>query len=436
MLKAIFRNKIFKNAFWLLSEKIISVIGLLFVTSYVAKYIGPENFGKLNISVYYYSIVQTVALWGSDTIGVKRISNRLSSGINFLYSFAFYRVLVFLTVAFFTELYFFMEFDRLTFYYSLAVCASSFFSVLDIFNSYNEARLNSFYNVVANVIGIIVSLVVRFTIAKFKLEPIYLCISIICTGLVPFILRSFIFGYTHSREVIKNIRFNYSYIRYGILTGTGLLISSVSVMIYVNISRVLLGHFNSLADVGIYSVAMTLGTIWGFINNAIVVSVTPKLYSSKVEKSGDITALTCQVLILIGASYMMFFYLFGHFILNYLYGTSYAKAYNVTFFLILSTCLSGLGMSISRYIISLDGYAYLAKKSFFVVLVGAPAAVFLISHYGLIGASLSALFIELLSVSVMNLFFKTRTILNLFSDIFNPKKTYLFVRNTLKNHSG
>lgn len=424
MVNKLLKNKIFTNVVWLLSEKIISIVGLLFVTSYVAKYIGPDNFGKLNISVYYYSIIQTIALWGSDTIGIKRISKNLSSGLNFLFSFVSYRFLVFSIVAAITELYLYFTFDKLTFYFSLAVCASSLFSVVDVFNSYNEARLKSFFNVIANVIGIFVSLVIRFVIAHFELPPIFLCISIVCTGLVPFIIRSIIFLKTHNTHTVKSIRLKKDYVRYGIVTGTGLLISSVSVMIYVNISRVLLGYYNSLSDVGIYSVAMTLGTMWGFINNAIVVSITPKLYSSNNSNTNETTAFTCQILMLIGFGYFIFFYLFGNFILESLYGKSYSAAYIVTFFLIASTCLSGLGMAISRYIISLNGYSYLARKSFFVVLLGGGVAIFLISHYGLIGASMSACFIELISVSFLNLFFKTDLMIKLFINIFNLRKFF------------
>jgi len=424
MIANLLKNKIFTNVVWLLSEKIISVVGLLFVTSYVAKYIGPDNFGKLNISVYYYSIIQTIALWGSDTIGIKRISKSLTSGMNFLFSFVSYRFFVFLIVSSITEFYLYFTFDKLTFYFSLAVCASSLFSVLDVFNSYNEARLKSFFNVIANVIGIFVSLIIRFVIAHFELSPIYLCISIICTGLVPFIIRSIIFLKTHDTVTIKRISFKKDYIKYGIVTGTGLLISSVSVMIYVNISRVLLGYYNTLSDVGIYSVAMTLGTMWGFINNAIVVSITPKLYSANNSNTNETTAFICQILMIIGLCYFMFFYLFGGFIVESLYGESYSAAYSVTFFLISSTCLSGLGMAISRYIISLNGYSYLAKKSFFVVIFGGGAAIFLISHYGLIGASMSACFIELISVSFLNLFFRTDLMIKLFINILNFRKFF------------
>jgi O-antigen/teichoic acid export membrane protein len=47
----------------MISEKIISIFGLIFVTSFVAKYIGPENFGKLTFAGSLFAIVQTISLW-------------------------------------------------------------------------------------------------------------------------------------------------------------------------------------------------------------------------------------------------------------------------------------------------------------------------------------------------------------------------------------
>ena len=57
-LKITINNKVFSNSIWMILEKIISVFGLLFVTSYVAKYIGPSNFGILtyvaSIVIYFW----------------------------------------------------------------------------------------------------------------------------------------------------------------------------------------------------------------------------------------------------------------------------------------------------------------------------------------------------------------------------------------------
>lgn len=70
----IFRfNKIALNAVWMMSEKIISIFGLIFVTSSVAKYVGPNLFGQIALSLSIFQIVQIIAQMGGGTIIFKRL---------------------------------------------------------------------------------------------------------------------------------------------------------------------------------------------------------------------------------------------------------------------------------------------------------------------------------------------------------------------------
>ncbi|MBE0796893.1 oligosaccharide flippase family protein, partial [Escherichia coli] len=63
----------------MMSEKIISIFGLIFVTSYVAKYVGPGTFGQISFSMSLFQIVQVIAQLGSSIIIFKRISKNKRS---------------------------------------------------------------------------------------------------------------------------------------------------------------------------------------------------------------------------------------------------------------------------------------------------------------------------------------------------------------------
>ncbi|WP_369892462.1 oligosaccharide flippase family protein [Klebsiella pneumoniae subsp. pneumoniae] len=64
------------NAFWIMSEKIISIFGLFFVTSFVAKYIGPYRFGQIALSIAIFQVVQVISQMGCDNILFKRASKK------------------------------------------------------------------------------------------------------------------------------------------------------------------------------------------------------------------------------------------------------------------------------------------------------------------------------------------------------------------------
>ena len=59
-------KKIFYNSAWMMLEKFLGIFGLIFVNSYMAKYIGPESFGKLAFAMSIFVFVQTFSWFGAD----------------------------------------------------------------------------------------------------------------------------------------------------------------------------------------------------------------------------------------------------------------------------------------------------------------------------------------------------------------------------------
>ena len=429
------RNRIISNTIWLLSERILSIIGLFFVTSAVAKYIGPTNFGKVNTAILYFSVLQAFVFWGSDAIGVKLISKFPVYGVNFLRSFNVFKVITFLVSSVFIALYFYIEYDRLTFIFSLAVGLSSFFAVIDYFNIYNEATLKSNINVIANVIGLFLSLAIRYSIVAMKLTPEFLSLSIIAQGLIPFLIRSFIFNRSNNKYSFF-YKPKLKYIKYGLSAGFGLVISTVSVMVYLNIGRVFLTKYDSMFALGIYSVAIVLGTAWSFINSAIIASLTPMLYGSQKKTSSEITSFLSLALIFVGTLYFIFFILFGRYIVTALYGEIYSQVYSISLILIPVSVLSSLGVVAARYIISQGGYKFEAKKAIVTAVFTIFFSWLLIMKYGIYGAAWSALLCEILSLTIINYFYRKGEIFHIHANIFNIPKNITIFKSVLKKYSS
>jgi O-antigen/teichoic acid export membrane protein len=64
----------------MMSEKIITLFGLIFVTSFVAKYVGAEVFGQIAFATSLFQIAMIIAQLGSDVIIFKRVSKNNKSG--------------------------------------------------------------------------------------------------------------------------------------------------------------------------------------------------------------------------------------------------------------------------------------------------------------------------------------------------------------------
>ena len=124
----IFRfNKIALNAVWMMSEKIISIFGLIFVTSSVAKYVGPNLFGQIALSLSIFQIVQIIAQMGGETIIFKRLSKNINSGILLLNSTVYMRVLLYFIISVPVLVYYSYKSDYLSSVFIFATFISCFF---------------------------------------------------------------------------------------------------------------------------------------------------------------------------------------------------------------------------------------------------------------------------------------------------------------------
>jgi len=181
---------------------------------------------------------------------------------------------------------------------------------------------------------------------------------------------------------------------------------------------------------GIYAVALTLGSSWSFINNSFVTSMTPKLYASNLDSEASFFAcVMSQFIILISLAYLIAFILLGDFLISSLYGFNYSSAFFVTIPIILSTCLSSLGMPTSRYIVKNNGYSFLGKKTVLLCLIAIPISFICIKKFGILGAAYSTLLVELISLTFFNYFFKKGLVFRMHTRLLNPKIILDFVRS-------
>ncbi|WP_434639878.1 oligosaccharide flippase family protein [Klebsiella sp. I138] len=404
------------NAIWMVSEKLVTLFGLFFVTSFVAKYIGPSRFGQLALAIAIFQVIQVIAQLGCDNIIFKRVSEKVTSGLKLIYSTFLIRGGIYFLFSMVVLLAFYSKSDFINYIFLISVCIACFFTSMDVFTIYNDATLNSKFNTIANVLGLIVGLVLRYAIAFFELPVYFLSIPIILTTLIPFLIR---LAYTPKVTFIKS-KDKWRYNKYLFSTGIPLVISTVSMTIYSRVNQFSLSYLKGSYELGIYSVALTLGTAWVFIGNALAISYLSKIYAEKNEllALNKTSGLLSGVFILLSV-FPLFFYFFGEKVIVTLYGEKYIGSYEIIIILCISTIITALGFISNRYIVKLSGYRYLSKKTFIVLTLSIPISTALVYFYGVFGAAYSVLIVEFLSLTIMNYFFRNGIILKLHLAAFN-----------------
>ncbi|WP_409076373.1 oligosaccharide flippase family protein (plasmid) [Pantoea sp. C3] len=410
----------YSNAIWIMLEKSVNIIGLIYINSLMAKYIGPENFGKINISTSIFIFVQTLSWFGGQNIIFKRMSENTKSGIAMAIHTQNLRRIFFLVSSGSVLIYLYFFTDLIVFLFGLANCIATYYIVMDFFSIYNNTQLKSKINTITNVIGLSLALLIRYYIAHFKMPVHYFTIPIIIIPLIPYIMRFIYFKYT--TKIKENSKVAGIYNRHMLYAGGALILSSLSADIYTQISSIFLTKIMSYSYLGIYSVALTIGGAWSFIVLSLVTSFFSKIYSEKNEITVEKLLIKInRIVILLSLIALGGFYLFGGYFIHLLYGDNYMDSVNIIPIIIIGTMFSSLGTICYRYMIKESGYSYLAKKMILCCILTIPLSWVMISSFGINGAAYCFLTVEILSCTLLNYFFRNKTIIKMHLNIFKTR---------------
>ncbi|WP_436913405.1 oligosaccharide flippase family protein [Acinetobacter schindleri] len=416
----IFKNRIFSNALWMMFEKFIAIFGLIFVNAYMAKYVGPENYGKIVFATTIFLFIQNISWFGAQNVYFKRMSEKPISGIKFALSTLAIRRFAFFIISILTLLYLYTYSDLIVFIFGVANFIASYYLISDIYTPYNNSQLISHINAISNVIGLVIALIVRFFQVYFEAHVYYMAIPIVLIALIPYCIRYIVF----SR---KKIKFSVSkknkkkYSKHLFKTGGALFLSSVSIVVYTQISNILLAKYASYDELAYYNVAMTLGAAWSFINIALITSYFSKIFAEKnkikiIKHYKEINYLVLFISIFV----YLFFSILGEYIVLLLYGEKFIKASNLLGLVVIATFFAGLGTINYRYMMKLNAYKYLSVKMLFIALISIPLSYYLIKNYQVKGAAYCYIIIEFFSATIGNYFFNKGLLAKLHFSLLNP----------------
>lgn len=415
---SIFNKAVLSNSLWMIAEKIISIFGVIFVTAFVAKYIGPENFGKLTFAASIFAIVQTIAMFGSADVIFQKTSKNRSLGEKIIYATTKVRNVLFFLVSPFVLLWIYFNTDWITFIFSLASCVSIFCALHDVYSIYFNAILMSKINAICNSIGLLLAFAIRYLIPYFELNMLWLSVPIVTVTLIPFVMRYYYYkklqitslnAYGHRVKFIRNHMLG---------IGKKLFLYSLSVAIFTKTSQLFLG-LHSQYDLGIYTVAMTLGFGFAFVVGALISSIMTQIYAEPdFELSQKKVAQLNAITIIICLGILGFLLLFGKWIILWLYGAEFVKVNDILWIMVFVCMFSNLSTIAEKYMFKFNAYGYLQKKINILLFFNVILTFFMVKFYGLYGAVWAILITEICTTTIFNYFFKNGVIWDTHKRIF------------------
>ena len=408
----IFRSKKTKYNFsWLVFDKFAraSLNFLLFI--FLARYLGPQEFGILNYLLALVFLFTSLSSLGINPVLTNILIKNKRKTNNSIISNSY-------ILRFFSSLFGYLIFILFIIYlhgknvylsYSIIIGLSIIIKSYEVLFSYFESKSLSKYIVISQTISLVIvfSLIVFFLYLEFDIKYIYYCFLV--DSLITLFLIN-IFFFKKERNFLFNLDFRKIYKI--IYKSFPVLLSIISIVIYMRIDQVMINLLLSEKDVGIYSVSVRIVEMFHFIPKIIMVSYLPILLISKnyTFELIKINSLLFKLSILV----IFFIFALSKYITSILFGEIYMESVLTTILLSISLIFVFFGVANEHWYISKNLQKYYALNVFIGAITNIILNYFLIPSFGISGAAYSTILTYLLIIFLFDIFNKkTRILLKL-----------------------
>ncbi|EOQ97929.1 polysaccharide biosynthesis protein [Leptospira wolbachii serovar Codice str. CDC] len=402
-------KKIIHNSLWLIFDKILKSLVGLFVGVWIARYFGPENFGKFSYANSLIVLFATIVPLGTEGFLVRGLvkdkdkTDKLLSDSFFLHLFSGSFLFIFACLT----LYFLRYNDELTFHIGLVLAVPILFRFLSVPRYFYEAQTEIKYVVYIENISFLVFSVIRIYLLINKLHILFFVFSFLFESLFSY-LSIFLF-YIRGHRSFSRISVNIKSILDSLKESFPILISSLSIIIYMKIDQLMIGSILGDAPIGIYSVAVRLSEFWYFIPLGLTSSFFPTLIAKKNQSRSEyLELLKFLHIIVIFVSLVMAILIqfIGKDIISWLYGSPYIGASDVLKVYIWSGIFVFIGVAGGNYYLIEEKQSYVLIKSLAGLIVNIALNFIWIPLYGVIGAAFATLVSQLVASMFIPLFFR------------------------------
>lgn len=384
--------KIVDNIGWLFFDKILRMgVGLL-VGVWIARYLGPEQFGLFNFALAFTGLFGAIATLGLQGVVVRDIvrdpdSARLTLGtaamlqlIGGLLSF----LLILGTIAHLRPD------DTLARSIVAILGAMMLLKASDIAVYWFESQVQSKYTVWAQNSVFLVFAVIKVLLILQHAPLIAFVWTMLAEAVVVALILLIVMDLRGL--ALKSLRISTERARSLLRDSWPLILSSIAVTVYMKIDQIMLGQMIGDEAVGIYSAAVKISEVWYFIPMVIVASVFPAILEAKKHSEAQYYARLQKLydlMVLISVSVALPMTFLATPVVKLLFGETYAAAGTVLAIHIWASVFVFLGVASSKWFLVDNRQMLSLQRTVAGAITNVVLNLFLIPDYGPVGAAIA-----------------------------------------------
>ena len=410
--------KYFKNTSWLFGEKILRLFLGLFISIWVARYLGPEQFGILSYALSFVGLFTFLATLGLDSIVIRElVKDEGKRDILLGTAFSLKLIGALLLLGFLVIAVNLTSNDAYTNTLIFIIAFGVIFQSFNVIDFYFQSKVLSRYVVFANIVTLLASSVIKVLLIILKAPLIGFVLAMLFDSII--LSLGFIYFYYKNTYSITNWKFNKIIAISLFKDSWPLMLSSMVIAFYMKIDQIMIKEILNTEAVGQYAAATRMSEAWYFIPMVISSSLFPAIINSK-EKSEELYNSRLQKLfdlmvwMAIAIALPMTF--FSDWLVELLYGNQYGEAGGVLSVHIWAGLFVFLGVASGKWYINENFQKLSFWRTFYGMIINVILNFILIPKYGIIGAA----FATLISQAMAAYFF----------DAFNKETRIMFFMKT------
>lgn len=269
------------NMGWLFVDRFVRMGMGLFVGVWVARYLGPAQFGSLNFALAFIALFGTATTLGLEGIVVRELLHNPENTREILgTTLALRSVAGLLSVAVsIATLRLIQPLDRQALLLVSILSLTLIFQAFDTVDCFFQSEVRSKITVWAKNSAFLVFAVIRVLLIYSK-APVW-TFAAAYSGEIAFGAAALIFGYRLSGGRIFSWRARKIRAVMLLKESWPAIFSGLAIMVYMRLDMVMLKMMQGDLAVGLYSAATRVSEVWYFIPMAIVSSVSPSIMRAK-----------------------------------------------------------------------------------------------------------------------------------------------------------
>lgn len=399
-------QQVVANTGWLFVDKVLRMgLGLL-VNVWLARYLGPGQFGLLNYASAFVAMFSALATLGLEGIVVRDVVKKPEHAEEILGTAFCLRLLgaVITMLVTMGGIYLMRPQEPLTHWLVAITAAGAVFQSFDIIDFWFQASIRSKFTVYARNAAYLLIALVKIVLIMVE-APL---IAFAWAGLAEMATAAagLLVAYRMDGQRISRWRGSGTRAQRLLADSWPLIFSSTFVLINMLVDKIMLGELAGDAEVGLFSAASRLSEIWYFVPLMVGSSVMPVLirereaseqaYREKLQKVYNLMSL-------VSLSLALPITFLANPVIGLLYGQGYATAGHMLAIHIWSSVFV-FHVSIRTRSLTIEGkQRFIAVMSFFTMLFNIVFNLVLIPRYGGVGASYASLASWVLCVLIVPL---------------------------------